>query len=363
MAILRALSGRVASLLGCRGLPHQKEMPIIRIPRQIPDLLESLRKHVKLLREFSARAFRDGDLDYLGEVAAKLRLLVYEHGRNKPLLLALMDEFGIDVPITLGGPPIQPLSGQPGPGDQVSLREFLELPACGVRVPSGGFVQLTKKEFIGVWAQQHGAAHEDWELNEELAVIRGSRIYIGGRRPEAEELRLTTKAVIYVADKFLSTLTPGLIELKTAERALKVDPNSIQAHHGRGVALAKLGRYDEALAEFKKVIKADPKYVKTYNNMGLTLHRMGRFPEAVEAYERAIALDNNYGDARYNLACAYCLQGNFDKCLEELERVKQLDGFVGKTDPISDPDLANIRSDSEYGPRFKAVVGRQVDSD
>src|SRR5206468_13095319 len=94
------------------------------------------------------------------------KLLVYERGRNKPLLLSLMDEFSLEIPITLGGPPITPEPGKPGPGDQVTLREYLGLIAYGISTPSSGFVTLTKKELIGIWAQENGAAHEDWSLDE-----------------------------------------------------------------------------------------------------------------------------------------------------------------------------------------------------
>lgn len=306
------------------------------MPREIPDLLESLRRHVKLLREFSVRAFQAGDYDYLGEVAGKLRLLVYEGGNNTPLLLALMDEFELDLPVTLGGPPIKPLPGQPGPGDQVSHRNYLALPAFGIRTPSKGFVQLTKKELIRTWAVKQGAAHEDWDLPEEFAAARDSGLFIGGLPALAAELRVTTETVLYVADKFLSILTPSLIALKAAEGRLKRAPNSVPARHARGVALAQLRRYEEALDEFMEVTKADPMHVRAHNNVGLALYHLGRFPEAVEAYRHAIGLDENYADPHYNLACVYSLEGNFSKCLEELERVKLLDGFGGKIDPVSD---------------------------
>ncbi len=333
-----------------------------RVPREIPDLVDSLRRHVKLLREFSVRAFQGGDSDYLGEVAAKLRLLVHEKGHNKPLLLALMDEFEMDIPITLGGPPIKLSPGQPSPGDQVSVRQYLNLTAYGVRVPSRGFVEITKKDLIAIWAQQHGAAHEDWDLQEEFAIVRNSGLFIGGLPALAAELRVTTETVLHVADKFLAALTPGLIALKSAERALERDPNSIPTRHSRGAALGQLGRYEEALAEFQKVTEAEPMNAKVQNNMGLALQHLRRFPEAIQAYQHAIEIDEKYADAHYNLACVYSLQGEFEKCLEELECVKRIDEFAGETNPASDSDLSNIRTDPHYGPRFLALVRKTGES-
>lgn len=339
-------------------IERKQETLLPRIPRDIPDLVEALQRHVKLLKEFSIRAFRDGDYDYLGEIAAKLRLLVYEYGRNKPLLLTLMDEFGLKVPIVMGGPPIERPAGWPAPGDQVSLREFLNLIAFGMRAPSGAWVELTKKEIIGIWAQQHGAAHEDWELDQTFKLARDSGLFIGGRPALAAELRTTTEAVISVADRFIGMLTPPLIALRNAERFLKTEPNSVSARHARGIALAQLGQYNESLDEFGEVASAEPTNVKAHNNIGLALLHLRRFDEALEAFRRAIHLDEDYADAHYNLACVYSLQGNFSQCLDELERVKLLDGFATK-DPASDSDLASIYDNPEYGPRFRVLVRSQ----
>jgi hypothetical protein len=93
--------------------PYRARRPV-RIERTRADRLDALESHIRLLRGYAQRAFETGDSDYFGEVAAKLRLLVGEHG-NKPLLLDLMDEMAQPITITLGGPPIQPLPGQPGP--------------------------------------------------------------------------------------------------------------------------------------------------------------------------------------------------------------------------------------------------------
>lgn len=177
-----------------------------RIRRERQDLLEALQRNVRLLEQFSERAFGQGDLDYLGEVAGKLRLLISPQKYNKPLLIALMDEFGADIPVTLDELPVQPSPGRPSPGRQISLQEFLSLPAYGIRSKAGRWLQLNKLELIQIWAQQHGAAHEDWELDEAFILARDSGLFIGGRPALTAELKLTTLAVLEVARRFLAGL-------------------------------------------------------------------------------------------------------------------------------------------------------------
>jgi hypothetical protein len=65
------------------------------------------------LSDFAVKAFNEGNDEYLGEVAAKLRLLTSTRGRNnKPLLLGLAQVFKEDLFVQLTGPaiPIAPNS-------------------------------------------------------------------------------------------------------------------------------------------------------------------------------------------------------------------------------------------------------------
>ncbi|MGD0167764.1 MAG: hypothetical protein ABSC51_10850 [Gaiellaceae bacterium] len=184
--------------------PYKTRRPV-RIERTLADRLDALETHVRLLRSYARLAFQEGDSDYFGEVAAKLRLLVGEHG-NKPLLLDLIDEMGQVVDVTLGGPPIQPPPGRPGPGDQITLREYLHLEAIFLRVPSRGMVSITKAQLIEAWAQQVGGAHEDRAIDEELAYALFGGIYIGGLPASAAELNVATNTVLHVADRFLAAV-------------------------------------------------------------------------------------------------------------------------------------------------------------
>lgn len=173
--------------------------------RPIQELVRSLQNHARLLEEHATKAFEDNDGAYLGEVAGKLRLLVCKSASNTPLLLAIMAKLGIDdIQIALGGPPIRRHGTEPIPGDRVSLHVYLKMLAYGIRTPSHGFVRVSKHDLITMWAQELGASHEGWELDERLLTARDCGMFLGGRPALVLELKVTTETILHVANQLLA---------------------------------------------------------------------------------------------------------------------------------------------------------------
>ena len=102
------------------------------------------------------------------------------------------------------------------------------------------------------------------------------------------------------------------------DQAIALEPNYVEAHTGRGIALGQLQRNPEALASFERAIALRPAAAELYNNQGNMLRRLRRLPEALASFERAIALQpglamayNNRGLVlqalrRYEEAAASC---------------------------------------------------------
>jgi hypothetical protein len=55
-----------------------------RLPRPLSELVEALRRHIRLLQDYGDRAFKGMDQAYLGEVATKLRLHVRMRPERRP---------------------------------------------------------------------------------------------------------------------------------------------------------------------------------------------------------------------------------------------------------------------------------------
>jgi len=194
----------------------------MKIPRTIPGLIKTLKAQSDLLEEYYFNAFTKKDIKYLGEVAGKLRLLVYEGGSNIPLLLSLMDKLQIDIPIKLDGPSVQPLPSEPGPGDSISLRKYLEMKACYIKVKSK-LIPITKRELIAKWSQQFGSAHQDWSLDEDFYNTINSGFYFNELPISALELKTTAKTILYVCEKFLEKT-----QNESKQEHKELDPNILK---------------------------------------------------------------------------------------------------------------------------------------
>lgn len=134
-----------------------------KVVRSNNNLLESLRKHVNLLRQYHEKAFTEGDTDYLGEVAGKFRLLVYDRGCNKALLKDMMRKFNINVRLEMIGP---------GFPNGATIGEYFNH-VCGAfrSTDEEKLIKVTPMGVVVAWAQQMGSSHEDPSLDREFAQL------------------------------------------------------------------------------------------------------------------------------------------------------------------------------------------------
>jgi tetratricopeptide (TPR) repeat protein len=79
------------------------------------------------------------------------------------------------------------------------------------------------------------------------------------------------------------------IALRQAERALKVDPGAADAEHARGLALARLGRREAALAAFREATDLDADNPWPWFDAGRTALTLDKPAVALPAFRRAAA--------------------------------------------------------------------------
>jgi predicted Zn-dependent protease len=77
---------------------------------------------------------------------------------------------------------------------------------------------------------------------------------------------------------------------------LKADPNDSFVRYGVAMELAKAGRLEESLAEFRELLKRDPDYVAGYFMAGRTCEQNADNEAAKNFYRDGIATANRVGD-------------------------------------------------------------------
>ena len=111
---------------------------------------------------------------------------------------------------------------------------------------------------------------------------------------------------------------------------VSADMNRTVTQHNLGAALQGDGRFDEAIASYRRAIAISPDYAPAYSNMGTALQAQGHVDEAIAAYEKALAIRPGFADVHYNLANAYLAKNQPVQAAEHFRLAAQ--GTAGSAD-------------------------------
>ncbi len=83
-------------------------------------------------------------------------------------------------------------------------------------------------------------------------------------------------------------------------------PANPRAHNNLGYFLNAEGRTMEAIAEYQRALRINPDYIDAHNNLGSALQDLpGRMNEAIAQYQEALRLKPDYPQVHYNLGSAW----------------------------------------------------------
>ncbi|HEV2198396.1 MAG TPA: protein kinase [Bryobacteraceae bacterium] len=110
------------------------------------------------------------------------------------------------------------------------------------------------------------------------------------------------------------------------KRAAELNPNDAEAHRRYGVALRKMGRTDEAVAENQRAVDLDPVSPLMHFSLGTTLNEARKYDQAIEESRKALELDPAFALAYVNIGQAYVQKSMFKEAIAELEKAVALPG-------------------------------------
>jgi Flp pilus assembly protein TadD/mono/diheme cytochrome c family protein len=100
---------------------------------------------------------------------------------------------------------------------------------------------------------------------------------------------------------------------------LTVDPDDVEAHGRLGHLLVGEGRASAALPHLEAARRRRPGAWGVLHDLGVALTALGRYPEAVRDFREALALNPNYPATRQSLATALALLGQPGEAIVQYE--------------------------------------------
>jgi tetratricopeptide (TPR) repeat protein len=169
--------------------------------------------------------------------------------------------------------------------------------------------------------QQNGAYAEAEDLYREILKVRpkhfdaiqllGALALQSGRLEEGIELLKKAVAINGMQAPIHSNLAFAYNAVRrfkeglaSANRALALQTDFVDALNNRGNALAGLDAPAEALVSFDRALKLRPEFALTWSNRACVLRDLGRPGDALASCDQAIALQPDYADAWSNRANA-----------------------------------------------------------
>lgn len=116
-------------------------------------------------------------------------------------------------------------------------------------------------------------------------------------------------------------------------RSIELNPGYTEAYLNLTIALNNLGKFDEAYRVFSRAARVarpgnrgdDPyvigKLANEHGRLGDIYADLGRYEEAIEEYRRAVHLGPDFVDIGVRLAAAYRESGQLERAATELKRI------------------------------------------
>jgi TolB-like protein/tetratricopeptide (TPR) repeat protein len=108
--------------------------------------------------------------------------------------------------------------------------------------------------------------------------------------------------------------------LVEANRAIELEPLSIQTRKRLPYVLLLARRYDEAIVEYQKLIELAPDFIQTQRELGLVYEQKGMGELALLQFQKVVAMPENYAStmARADIGHEYAVSGQRSKAQQVL---------------------------------------------
>ena len=139
------------------------------------------------------------------------------------------------------------------------------------------------------------------------------------------------------------------------ERALQLNPSSVQAQNSYADYLSAMGRANEAIESARQGLEVDPLSLSARMNLAWQLYRARRYEEAVAEAQKVADIDPKFFSAHVCLGLAYEQQRRFPEAIEELQKASgycrdRCFGLIGQAFAMSGDRQAALEAMRQLQP-------------
>jgi len=179
----------------------------------------------------------------------------------------------------------------------------------------------------GSFAEAHAGLADAWTLSGVFGVDSRATAYGTAKQHALKALEVDSQnAEAHTSLAFvLQVWDKRWLEAEAHyQRAIQLNPSSVQAHHWYALLLDSLVRPAEALREIDTAIALAPLSPNVNSDRGMILAHHDRFDEAIAQLQKTIAMDAAYADAHMELGWACARSGRMSEALQSFDRAAAL---------------------------------------
>ncbi len=194
-------------------------------------------------------------------------------------------------------------------------------------------------------------------------LLRGVMAQRAGKGGEAVELLMRAANANDQEADFHNNLGNALAAvgqteaaLSQYERALALDPDSVELLFNLANTLATLQKLDAATAAFEKVLAIRPEYAEAHFNFGNLLYQSGRADDALVHFRAAVAIQPNSAQARNNLGVILDDLKRYDEAMAQFKAALAINPHYPDAHSNLGMELATLGRDAEAIPCFEKSI-------
>ncbi|HEV8138067.1 MAG TPA: tetratricopeptide repeat protein, partial [Pyrinomonadaceae bacterium] len=104
------------------------------------------------------------------------------------------------------------------------------------------------------------------------------------------------------------------------KQALSLEGDSVESHHGLGLAYLQVGDKTNARNSFKEAVRLKPDWPQAHFDLGQTYYELGEYATAANSFEEAVRLKPDFFEALLSLGKTYEHANEHAKAVEVLQK-------------------------------------------